>query len=336
MEEALIVGDFLLNNLGMLIGVTSDTMENNGSIYRMRIDVHQALNTKQLVLPITSESERLDPFCLLRGANDILNGILGNWTHELKVDCVNCRLDPEYKRFERAMAQLQNVGIAEFTPNEMKVFMINLYNLCIKYAFIEVGIPNGSLRKLRFLNDVKIRLGQYDYSFNDIEHGILRANARAIYSTRRMFSKNDPRMQHAVKEMDPRIHHALNCGAESCPPVKQYTPDNVDYELDLAAVTFYKDKKNLQIDVENKRITISMIHYWYHRDFGKNSTELLQFLQKYVSGKRKADLKILEGKGKLSIKFVPFDWTHDYGRHDKYTGRKKIKMPESPAYSRLV
>ena len=35
--------------------------------------------------------------------------------------------------------------------------------------------------------------------------------------------------------VDPRIHFALVCGAKSCPPIKMYTPDNLEEGLNSAA-----------------------------------------------------------------------------------------------------
>lgn len=42
----------------------------------------------------------------------------------------------------------------------------------------------------------------------------------------------------AVKDMDKRIHFALNCGAKSCPPIKVYTPETLEEGLQSAAATF--------------------------------------------------------------------------------------------------
>ena len=48
------------------------------------------------------------------------------------------------------------------------------------------------------------------------------------------FGKDDPRLEHALEEVEPRIHFALNCGAKSCPPIKTFTNADIDNELKLA------------------------------------------------------------------------------------------------------
>lgn len=43
-----------------------------------------------------------------------------------------------------------------------------------------------------------------------------------------------PRVPQIIQQVDPRIHFALVCGAKSCPPIKLYTPENLDEGLDAA------------------------------------------------------------------------------------------------------
>lgn len=41
-----------------------------------------------------------------------------------------------------------------------------------------------------------------------------------------------------LQPVDPRIHFALNCGAASCPPIRVYTPDRLEFGLEAAASAF--------------------------------------------------------------------------------------------------
>jgi hypothetical protein len=50
----------------------------------------------------------------------------------------------------------------------------------------------------------------------------------------------------AVHPVDPRIHFALNCGANSCPAIKVYSPDNLDFGLAAAAASFCASEPALQ------------------------------------------------------------------------------------------
>ncbi len=44
--------------------------------------------------------------------------------------------------------------------------------------------------------------------------------------------------------MDKRIHFALVCGAKSCPPIRVYTPEELDEGLDAAAAAFCEGARN--------------------------------------------------------------------------------------------
>lgn len=50
---------------------------------------------------------------------------------------------------------------------------------------------------------------------------------------------NDPRAAKIACPPDPRIHFALVCGAKSCPPIKLYTPDNLEEGLAAAGGCHY-------------------------------------------------------------------------------------------------
>ncbi len=56
---------------------------------------------------------------------------------------------------------------------------------------------------------------------------------------------------------DPRIHFALVCGARSCPPIKLYTPDNLEEGLAAAAEAFCAGE--VAVDADKAEVTVSMI-----------------------------------------------------------------------------
>ena len=77
----------------------------------------------------------------------------------------------------------------------------------------------------QFFNTVKYIIGGYEYSLQDIENGVLRANRKGVGMLTRPFSKSDPRLAVALETHEPLIHFGLVCGAKSCPPIKTYTAD---------------------------------------------------------------------------------------------------------------
>ena len=93
---------------------------------------------------------------------------------------------------------------------------------------------------------LQYNIGGQDYSLNDIENGVLRAN-RASFATlfRTPFKPDDPRLSSEAKvaldQVEPRVHFALNCGAASCPPIKTFSGNDIDNQLDLATQAFLEN-----------------------------------------------------------------------------------------------
>lgn len=67
-------------------------------------------------------------------------------------------------------------------------------------------------------------------SLDEIENGLLRGNRKPPMSLWPVFMPWDRRRSGALntKDVDPRIHFALNCGAKSCPLVRVYSADKLD------------------------------------------------------------------------------------------------------------
>jgi hypothetical protein len=152
---------------------------------------------------------------------------------------------------------------------------------CFSSLYI-IGILNGKcpLRHLSrkktqstgsdrasFFGDVSVDVGGDVLSFDDLEHGILRGNARHPYQVARRFDTPTGRRL-GLTRLDHRVHFALNCGATSCPPVKRYTPEAIDEELRLAAMAFCEADDNVRIDEGERRVHLSKLLYWYQSDFG--------------------------------------------------------------------
>ena len=157
-------------------------------------------------------------------------------------------------------------------------FWINLYNALIFHGIVALGIRR-TVRELRgFYRRVCYRVGSLVLSADDIEHGMLRGNASPGLLRPRPFGPRDPRVTLAVRPMDPRIHFAITCGAQSCPPVGVYRAESVDEELDLAARNFL----NQEVDLDGQgRVACSRILLWYRRDF-EAAGGLGPFLARYL------------------------------------------------------
>jgi hypothetical protein len=131
---------------------------------------------------------------------------------------------------------------------------VNVYNALIVHATVAHGVPSNLVQRLRFFKKANYVIGGATFSADDMEHGVLRSNAVAPASLgailgikflqKRQFPAGDARAALSVSPLDPRIHFALVCGAKSCPPIKLYTPDNLDEGLQ---VSFWLTVSMLQV-----------------------------------------------------------------------------------------
>jgi hypothetical protein len=163
---------------------------------------------------------------------------------------------------------------------------------------------------LQFFNQTSYIIGGHVYSLNDMESGVLRANRKPVAALRRPFPANDPRLDVSLKEPEPRIHFALVCGARSCPPIKLYSPDNVNEELNIATEAFLEGDQCV-VDPNRREVTLSMILKWYKVDFGNNNEELLRWVVGHLpQGEKKNTLKrmVEGGAGQVKVKFMTYNW----------------------------
>ncbi len=84
-------------------------------------------------------------------------------------------------------------------------------------------------------------------------------------SNKRKFDKADPRLKFSLNSIDPRIHFALNCGAKSCPPIRIYSEENLEEDLDKATQDFVT--ASTSIDVLNDTVILTKLFLWYREDF---------------------------------------------------------------------
>lgn len=145
------------------------------------------------------------------------------------------------------------------------------------------------------------------FSLDDIEHGILRGNRPHPATGHVCFKSEDPRCKFSVREVDPRIHFALVCGAKSCPPIQVYSPANLERGLLAAARNFCEQ----EIDVtEEKMVTLSKIFQWYGSDFGENPQEILSKCLPYLSEEKQQGLRqLLDNTTDLTVIYKEYDWS---------------------------
>jgi Protein of unknown function, DUF547 len=163
----------------------------------------------------------------------------------------------------------------DWTREREMAYWLNAYN-AFTIKLITDHYPVSSIQKLdggKTWDVKRIMLGGKKYSLNQIENDILR-----------------PRFK------DARIHFAINCAAQSCPPLlnRAFEEEGLNTLLEERTKAFINDPKFNQISAS--KASVSKIFEWYAADFGD--------LRKYLNQFSKAQLKAA-----AVIKFNDYDWS---------------------------
>lgn len=202
------------------------------------------------------------------------------------VDYDGMKQSLKFAEYSANAEQLKFVNLMDMDDSAKKSFLINIYNCMTIHALTEGLLdtfPGGTISRMKLYAKAAYNIGGIAYSLNDIENGLLRGNRlSAVPMTSVPFSApDDPRRDIMLRECDPRIHFALNCGAKSCPPVAVYsdTTEELDRELNLATENFLGG--NVVLNSSTHTIRTSMLLSWYRQDFGVSDAEVIQWILKH-------------------------------------------------------
>jgi hypothetical protein len=223
-----------------------------------------------------------------------------------RVDYESLKKSREYMEYRKIAARLKGYNLSLLKDGKRRLaFWINLYNTIVVDGIIALGIKSSVKEVIGFFTRIKYIIGGYRFSPDDIEHGILRANARPPIHPFRQFGLFDPKKNFSIDKIDPRINFAIVCGSRSCAPIKFYTPERIDEELELATRNFVNSSEVIIIP-EEKRMLISSIFNWYERDFG-GRTGVLDFIERYLVDERDKSF-VKEEKKNVKVEYLYYDW----------------------------
>ncbi len=168
-------------------------------------------------------------------------------------------------------------------------FYINAYNAYTVKLIIdnfEDGKPVESIKDLGgFFSgpwDIEFcRIGGKVYTLDNIEHDIIRPQFN-----------------------EPRIHFAINCAAQSCPPLisEAYVASRLDEQLQNNTVNFLNDKEFNRL--EDKTLYVTKIFKWFSEDF---NDDVVGFVRRYAQGDFKSKLQELGDE--VRVKYLDYDWS---------------------------
>ena len=188
----------------------------------------------------------------------------------------------EKKRLAAYLANLGDANPASMTPDEKKAFYINAYNAMA----ISVALERYPIRSIRDVDGafqrIERKVGGESLSLDAIENKL-----RAL--------------------SDARIHFAIVCVSESCPPLlaRAYTAERISAALDRQARAFVNDPKKNVIDRKSGRIALSKIFDWNRREFERDGGTVAKYVSRYTTD---PETSAWLASAARAPEFLEYDW----------------------------
>jgi hypothetical protein len=222
------------------------------------------------------------------------------------VDYHVLRESAEYGEYRRLTNGLRDFDLRQLVGRQDKLaFWVNLYNTIVVDGIVTLGIRTSVQEAPDFFSRLKYAIGGQFFSADDIEHGILRGNARPWFHVLHQFGLRDSRKAWVLKPVDPRIHFALVCGSRSCAPIEYYDSSTIYDQLEAAAKSFVNSSEVIPLPEEGK-VLLSEIFRWYEADFG-GKRGVVDFLYDYLVDEH-ARRFIWKNARTLQFEYIYYDW----------------------------
>lgn len=190
--------------------------------------------------------------------------------------------------------RLAAVDVRPLPRPDQLAYWINLYNVSVVGIVVD-DYPIASIRDLS--TDPIVRLNVFKKASVKTREGVLSLNDIENVKVRAGFK-------------DPRIHFALNCAAESCPPIRSepYAGAQIDRQLDDQARRFLDGPRGVRIEKDGKgvELRVSKIFDWFADDFEKWGGGQVAFLKRFLSPEK---VRRIDAAGaKVDLAFDAYSW----------------------------
>jgi len=113
------------------------------------------------------------------------------------VDYDAMKASADFDEYLHSAAQLQAFDLHSLSSAQRKAFLLNLYNALCIHGMIALGPPDAAVKGSlgAFFGGACYLVGEFVFSLDDIEHGILRGNRIHPTTGLRYFEEGDRRAQ---------------------------------------------------------------------------------------------------------------------------------------------
>ena len=244
--------------------------------------------------------------------HSLWNKLLKQTVNEIgEIDYARIKANPQdLEAYVRQLAAVSPDSKRELFPTKADelAYWINAYNALCTYG-VAKAYPVKSVRDLGFLfaffRRADYTLGGKKFSLHVLEQELIRPRYR-----------------------EPRIHFALVCASLSCPKLSReaYTAANLEGQLDFQTRQYFRETRNLAVDVKGNRIFLAKILDWYAADFGPSA---LEYAKRYTSEEKR---KQVEGLRNPRVTYRDYDWSiNDPGSRARAKTAEERELSRPPA-----
>jgi hypothetical protein len=196
--------------------------------------------------------------------------------------------------FPRYLDQLAGADPAALPERERLAFWINAYN-AYTIHLINTHRERASIRNINTTLGLKlpgpwkkeiVRAGGRTYHLDHVEHEIIRKQFR-----------------------EPRIHFALVCAAQGCPPLRTeaYAGARLEAQLDDQARAFLlRSPAHNRVDLATRTVYLSPLFDWDQDDFGGCKAAVGRYVAAFLPAGPARDLLL---SGDFALKHTDYDWS---------------------------
>ena len=152
----------------------------------------------------------------------------------------------ESEQLDALLFSIAGFDVAHAAPADQYAFYLNAYNVLVIGDIVR-NYPLKSVQDMPgFFNKTLHRVGREQLTLDQIETDKL----RRIYD-------------------DPRLHFALVCGTQSCPPLSQtaYVGTQLPEQLNSQTQFALADPSYVKVDPTTRQVRLPQIFKWYEADF---------------------------------------------------------------------
>ncbi|MFW6106958.1 MAG: VTT domain-containing protein [bacterium] len=203
----------------------------------------------------------------------------GGW-----IDYESLKQDGE--QLDRYIEAINTARFDALGRDEKLALLINAYNAFTLKLILE-HYPLDSIRDIpanERWEAARWQVGSHTWSLSQIEHEQIRPKFR-----------------------EPRIHFALVCAAVGCPPLRReaYKAERIEEQLEDQARYVHNHERWVRFEPEENRLHLTELYQWYKGDFKQMAGSLIEYVARHVPAVERR----LAGDEKVSIEWIPYDWS---------------------------